>query len=133
MIAVGVSVLLCLQSLTAPAQAGLELNRQEEPPLNKEQLIEVLKVQGKTLAQKNRILITEMNSRGVDFELTPAIESELRSAGASSQMLEATRVNYRSRLTPERQPSAAENTARGNDFFQQKNYIEAEKYYREAV
>ena len=60
-------------------------------PLRKEQLIQALRVGG---VSSNEYM-KRIRERGVDFELTPAIEKELRAAGASSEMIEAIRANYR--------------------------------------
>ncbi|MDT4955692.1 MAG: hypothetical protein QOJ02_3830 [Acidobacteriota bacterium] len=60
-------------------------------PLRKEQLIQALRVGGVSSSE----YVKRIRERGVDFELTPAIEKELRAAGASSAVIEAIRANYR--------------------------------------
>lgn len=56
---------------------------------------------GLTLAQKNTFVTNRVQERGVTFRLTPEIEKELRSAGASTTLLSAIRLNSpRSTPTP---------------------------------
>jgi hypothetical protein len=62
-------------------------------PLRKEQLIEALHVGGDVVSSSE--FVRRIQERGVDFELTPTIEEELRAAGASPEMIEAIRANYR--------------------------------------
>ena len=62
-------------------------------PLRKEQLIEALHVGGDVVSASE--FVRRIQERGVDFELTPTIEEELRAAGASSETIEAIRANYR--------------------------------------
>src|SRR5258708_22079147 len=73
-------------SLTAAATIG---QPQAKGPLRKDQLIEALRVGGLAPAE----YIQRIRDRGVDFDLTPAIEKELRDAGATSEIIEAIRTN----------------------------------------
>ena len=63
---------------------------QAKGPLRKDQLIEALKVGGLPAGE----YIQRIRDRGVDFDLTPEIEKELRDAGASSEIIEAIRTNH---------------------------------------
>ncbi|HEX8890473.1 MAG TPA: formylglycine-generating enzyme family protein [Pyrinomonadaceae bacterium] len=62
----------------------------QQRPLRKDQLIQALQIGGVSSSE----YVQRIRSRGVDFKLTPAIERELRAAGASSAMIEAIRANY---------------------------------------
>jgi formylglycine-generating enzyme required for sulfatase activity len=64
---------------------------QAKGPLRKDQLVEALRVGGLQPGE----YIQRIRDRGVDFELTPAIEKELRDAGATSEIIEAIRANHR--------------------------------------
>jgi hypothetical protein len=73
-------------------------------PIREEGLTNALKELRRGDSQS--VLINQVCQRGVDFELTPAIEKELRAASASSEMIEAIRTNYR-RPTPSPTPKPA--------------------------
>ena len=64
---------------------------QQPPPVNREGLIEAMKIGGLTEKELADILV----DRGVRFRLTPAIEQELRAAGASDTFIDVVRRGYR--------------------------------------
>ncbi len=64
---------------------------QNNSPIVKDGLITALR----SKQFNNQQIIERINTRGVDFQLTPAIESELIAAGARSPLIEAIRNNYR--------------------------------------
>jgi formylglycine-generating enzyme required for sulfatase activity len=79
------------------AAAGLtRAQPQARGPLRKDQLIEALRVGGLAAGE----YIQRIRDRGVDFDLTPAIEKELRDVGASTEIIEAIRANHRCTPTP---------------------------------
>lgn len=92
LIAVAISTLLML-SLTAGLATA---QTQAKGPLRKDQLIEALRIGGLPAGE----YVQRIRDRGVDFELTPAIEKELRAAGASSEIIEAIGANHRCIPTP---------------------------------
>ena len=67
-------------------------------PVKKDKLVSVLR--SKQL--QTREIVAVVKSNGVDFQLTPALEKELVTAGARPEVITAIRDNYR-------QPSAASN------------------------
>lgn len=78
-------------------------------PITFKDLVNSLKTHGIS----NTELAQIVQSRGVEFELTPDKESELKAAGANAQLLAAVRVSYRgasstapSSAQPSRAPSA---------------------------
>lgn len=64
---------------------------QNNKPIVKDGLIAALR----SKQFNNQQIIERINTRGVDFQLTPAIESELIAAGARAALIEAVRSNYR--------------------------------------
>jgi hypothetical protein len=64
---------------------------QSKKPITKRGLINAVKINGLT----TRELVTEIETRGVDFEMTAADESEIRGVGARPEIVEAARANYR--------------------------------------
>jgi hypothetical protein len=75
--------------------AGLVLmpvaRAQAKKPISKRGLINAVKINGLT----TRELVREIETRGVDFEMSAADESEIRSVGARPEIIEAARANYR--------------------------------------
>ena|SRR5947209_15483055 len=65
-------------------------------PINRPALIAALKIGGLS----TRELVRKLKDRGVSFEVTPAVEDELRRAGASSEVIEAARANHRGGVQP---------------------------------
>ncbi|MCW5961261.1 MAG: hypothetical protein KIS76_13940 [Pyrinomonadaceae bacterium] len=65
---------------------------------------------GMSLAQKNAFVIKRVNDRGVTFRLTPEIERELKTAGASVALINAIRLNSPRLSTPT--PTPARNTSK---------------------
>jgi hypothetical protein len=85
-----VAVLAVLSLLVVPAGA------QAPKPITKQGLIDALRIGGLTLQE----LIQFVRDRGVDFQVTPEVEAELRSAAAQRELIEAVRGNYRGPVTP---------------------------------
>ena len=85
------AVLLCVPALASQAK-----------PITYKGLLNSLKTRGLSNAELAEII----KSRGVDFELTPEKESELKAAGADPALLAAVRANNRSVSTADKsQPS----------------------------
>jgi len=76
---------------------------QAKKAITKKGLINAVKINGLT----TREFVREIESRGVDFEMTPADEAEIRGAGARPEIVEAARANYRA---PAARPAAARTT-----------------------
>ena len=64
---------------------------QSKKPITKEGLLDALRIGGLT----SRELVQEIKARGVSFEASGPIETELRVAGAPTAVIEAARANYR--------------------------------------
>lgn len=81
-----------------------------EVPVTKDRLIRV--VRSKQFAVPN--IVKRIQTYGVDFELTPSIEDELRSARAHQQVIDAVRDNYRyagqKQTTANRKPAPVRDT-----------------------
>lgn len=74
-------------------------------PVSKDGLKKALSIGGLTTQE----FVDIVESRGVDFRLTPAIEDELKQAGAAPALIEAIRKNYRGEApapAPAKQPLA---------------------------
>lgn len=80
--------IVCLVILTA---YGNLLAQYKGLAVKKEKLISVLR--SKQL--QTREIVDIIKSNGVDFQLTPTVETELVSAGARPEVIEAVRGNYR--------------------------------------
>ena len=72
---------------------------QAKKPISKKGLITAVKING----LPTRELVGQIETRGVDFEMTPDAESEIRGAGARPEIIEAARANYRA---PAARPAA---------------------------
>lgn len=79
---------VCLIILTA---CGNLLAQYKGSAVKKEKLISVLR--SKQL--QTREIVAIVKSNGVDFQLTPAVQTELVSAGARPELIDAVRSNYR--------------------------------------
>lgn len=64
-------------------------------PVTKDRLVTALR----TKALQSRQIVQTINNNGVDFQVTPPIESELVAAGARPEVLTAVRNNYRAPVT----------------------------------
>ncbi|MGA2096460.1 MAG: hypothetical protein ABSH39_09200 [Candidatus Acidiferrum sp.] len=67
------------------------LSAQSSKPITYKGLLDSLNTHGLSNAELAKIVKT----RGVEFELTPAMESELKAAGADAELLTAVRASYR--------------------------------------
>lgn len=82
---------------TVPPISGVP-GQQGKSSIAKESILYILGLQGLTPDQKRAnqaILLSAIQVSGVDFETTPAVEQELRDAGATSELIAAARSNYR--------------------------------------
>ena len=103
--------LCALAATPAPAQQPPTGNPpvQSRAPITKENILSFLR----GLAPERRdagllMLAAAIRDSGVDFEVTPAVEQELREAGASAELVAAARANFRpAQATPAQSPSAA--------------------------
>ncbi|HEX7177426.1 MAG TPA: hypothetical protein VF240_19365 [Pyrinomonadaceae bacterium] len=106
-------LMLLAVACAAPLLAGAATS-QAKKPISKKGLINAVKINGLT----TREFIREIESRGVDFEMTGAAESEIRGAGARPEIVDAARSNYRGAaarpaVTAARNTSARPNTSTG--------------------
>lgn len=72
-------------------------------PIKKDKMLEVLH---KNLLP-TKIFVEQVEQRGVDFQVTPPVEAELKQAGARPELIAAARANYR----PIAAAPVAENTS----------------------
>jgi hypothetical protein len=86
------ALVLALVSLAAspPARA------QAKKPITREGLVQAVRINGLSTAE----LVQQVEQRGVSFEMTPAVEAELRAAGARPEVIEAARANHRRGAAP---------------------------------
>lgn len=64
---------------------------QAKKPISKDGLIRAIRLNGLS----TRELVEIIQQRGVEFQVTPEIEAEMRAAGARPDVIEAARSNYR--------------------------------------
>src|ERR1044072_6302304 len=64
---------------------------QAKKPIRKDGLVKAVRINGLSTAE----LVQEIRTRGVAFQTTSGVESELRQAGARPEVIEAARSNYR--------------------------------------
>ena len=83
-------VLMAVASLSL-ASAHTAVYAQAKKPISKDGLIKAVRINGLSTAE----LIQQIQSRGVAFQMTPEVESEMRQAGARPEVIEAARANYR--------------------------------------
>ena len=74
---------LLLFPAPAPAQA--------KRPITREGLVRAVRINGLSTSE----LVLQVQSRGVNFEMTAEAEAELRAAGARPEVIEAARTNYK--------------------------------------
>lgn len=83
LVACAASIVLACAAVSTLAQA--------KKPISKDGLVKAVKINGLSTAE----LVQEIRTRGVAFQTTPSVESELRQAGARPEVVEAARSNYR--------------------------------------
>jgi hypothetical protein len=83
-------MLAVLSLLVAPAGA------QAPKPITKQGLIDALRIGGLSLQE----LIQFVRDRGVDFQVTPEVEAELRTAAAQRDLIEAVRGSFKGAAAP---------------------------------
>lgn len=74
---------------------------QAKNPYDKERLLKVVRLN----ALSTQEVVQAVEQRGVDFQITPAIEAEFREAGARPELIEALKANYRPATAPTRPPA----------------------------
>lgn len=74
-------------SLLAPGAA----RAQGKKPITKDGLVKAVRINGLSTAE----LVQQVQQRGVNFQMTPAAEQELRAAGGRPEVIAAARANYR--------------------------------------
>lgn len=84
-------VLAALMLAAALLCPGASARAQVKKPISKEGLIKAVKINGLSTSE----LIDQIFQRGVAFQMTPAVEAELRSVGARPEVINAARSNYR--------------------------------------
>jgi hypothetical protein len=84
-------VMICLMTLSVCGVGSADSQIQSPKPITKQGLIEALRIGGLSPQE----LAERVRERGVDFQLTPEVEAELRTATAQSELLEVVRTNYR--------------------------------------
>jgi hypothetical protein len=91
--------IVCLVMLTA--YGNLFAQQYKGLAVKKEKLISVLR--SKQL--QTREIVAIVKSNGVDFQLTPSVQTELVGAGARPEVIEAVRGNYRAAPTVTKPPA----------------------------
>jgi formylglycine-generating enzyme required for sulfatase activity len=117
---------LLAATLTQPVRAAAPQDSQQaKRPIRRDGLVKALQLNALTAKE----LADLIRKRGVDFKLTPEIETELREAGATQEVIEAVRESYRetaaSRVDPAQQELAFWNSIQSsNDPEDFKDYLE---------
>src|SRR5205085_467548 len=75
--------------------------QQAEKPIHRSGLVQAIKINGLSTQE----LVAIIRRRGVDFQLTPDAEQELRSVGARPEVIAAVRESYRAAVEPTPTPS----------------------------
>ncbi len=95
------ALLLCsllISNLTALAQLtpGANAPVQSRAAMTKDNVLGFLRgVSPEQRAMSMNVLVAAMRDSGVDFEVTPAVEQELRDAGATPELISTARASYR--------------------------------------
>ena len=85
------TILLVACAASIILACAAEVRAQAKKPISKDGLVKAVRINGLSTAE----LIQEIRTRGVAFQMTPAVESEMRQAGARPEVIEAARSNYR--------------------------------------
>ena len=80
-----------LASLILCATVGLQPAQAQEKQLSLADIIIGLKSKKATLIERNKILSEGVTERGITFALTPEIETELKTTGATAELIESIR------------------------------------------
>ncbi|MEW6127271.1 MAG: hypothetical protein AB1757_09545 [Acidobacteriota bacterium] len=84
-----IKIIFAAMSLTFLFIGSAEM--QSKTPYDKERLLKVVKLN----ALSTQEVVQAIEKRGVDFQMTPAIEAEFTDAGARPELIETMRNNYR--------------------------------------
>src|SRR5215212_9470889 len=84
---IAVSSLLLVGLLVAPPRSDAQVKK----PISKDGLVKAIQLNGLS----TRELVQQIQSRGVEFQMTPQIETELRGIGARPEVVDAARASYR--------------------------------------
>jgi len=102
-----------LAPLAGVVAHGRQAGAQTRTPVSKESVVALLRSAGPERRDASALLLSAaVRDSGVDFELTPQVEQELREAGATAELLTTLRANYRpagsgAQQGPAAQPAAA--------------------------
>ena len=86
-----VAALLAAAAVVALTLLPSAARAQAKKPITLEGLVKAVRINGLSTVE----LIQQVQSRGVNFQMTPDAEAELRAAGARPEVIEAARSNYR--------------------------------------
>jgi TonB family protein len=84
-------VFFIFAALTLFLTVGLQTGQTRQAQLSLADILVGLRSKKVTLAERNKLLTDAVIERGITFSLTPEIEKELTTAGASSELIEAIR------------------------------------------
>lgn len=85
------AILLAVGLCFAPGPMVDGCHAQAPKPITKQGLIDALRIGGLSLQE----LVQFVRERGVDFQVTPEVEAELRTAAAQRELIDAARDNFR--------------------------------------
>ncbi|MBI4874763.1 MAG: hypothetical protein HY822_09040 [Acidobacteria bacterium] len=97
------TMLLALALFCAPGLGLQTASAQGPKPITKQGLIDALRIGGLTLQE----LVQFVRERGVDFQVTPEVEAELRTAAAQRELIDAVRTSFRGAAQAGAPPAAA--------------------------
>ena len=84
---------------------------QAKKPITRDGLVKAVRINGLSTAE----LVQQVQSRGVDFQMKPDVEAELRAAGARPEVIEAARSNYRPGSVSTPTPTTTNTSGRNNN------------------
>jgi carboxypeptidase C (cathepsin A) len=97
-----------LAPLAGVVARGQQAGAQARTPVSKESVVTMLRSAGPERRDASALLLSAaVRDSGVDFELTPQAEQELREAGATAELLATVRANYRPAGAQAQQPAAS--------------------------
>lgn len=101
------ALVIMLAAFALLLSTGGATRAQSKKPITKKGMLTAIKINGLS----TREFVREIETRGVDFEMTASDESDIRNAGGRPEIIEAARSNYRPAVAARPATPAATATA----------------------